>query len=204
MKTIVFAARKGGSSKTTLTAHVGVEAERVGDGPVIFIDIDPQRSLTDWWEARGADTPSLVECPIEKLHWQIDSVKERKGIILIDTPPLIAETIESVIKVSDFVVIPVKPTPTDLRAIGVTVSLAKQHNKPFAFVITQAISRSTLTIKAPSILSNHGKVATMIMHYRSDYASCMGSGLTAKEIDPKGKASEEIEDLWQYLKTQIS
>jgi chromosome partitioning protein len=106
--------------------------------------------------------------------------------------------------VSDFVVIPVKPTPTDLRAVGVTVTLAKKHNKPFAFVITQAISRSTLTIKAPAILSNHGKVATMIMHCRSDYASCMGIGLTANEIDSKSKASEEIVELWQYLKTQIS
>lgn len=204
MKTIVFAARKGGCSKTTLTAHVGVEAEKVGDGPVTFIDIDPQHSLTDWWEAREVDTPFLVECPIEKLQWQIDSVRERKGLLFIDTPPLVADTIEVVIKVSDFVVIPVKPTPTDLRAVGVTVALAKKHKKPFAFVITQAISRSTLTIKAPAILSNHGKVATMVMHYRSDYASCMGSGLTAREIESKSKAATEISELWEYLKTQIS
>ena len=41
MQTIVVNSQKGGSGKTTLCAHLAVQAERAGDGPVYLIDTDP-------------------------------------------------------------------------------------------------------------------------------------------------------------------
>ena len=46
-----------GLGKTTLAGHLAVEAERRGDGPVALVDLDPQGSLADWWNARRAETP---------------------------------------------------------------------------------------------------------------------------------------------------
>lgn len=57
---VVFASQKGGSGKTTLSGHIAVEAERVGDGPVALIDTDPQGSLAKWWNARKASTPAFA------------------------------------------------------------------------------------------------------------------------------------------------
>ena len=54
MHVIVFAARKGGASKTTLCAHLAVEASRTGTGLVLMTDMDPQQSLAAWWSDRGA------------------------------------------------------------------------------------------------------------------------------------------------------
>ena len=65
MRVLAVASRKGGSGKTTLTAHIAVQAEREGAGPVAMMDIDPQGSLADWWNEREADTPLFTRTSLE-------------------------------------------------------------------------------------------------------------------------------------------
>ncbi len=203
MHTIVFAARKGGASKTTLTGHLAVEAMRQGAGSVVMMDTDPQQSLADWWEVREDEEPKLAAVALEGLADEVERLRSVPGWLFIDTPPLVPETIEAVIKVADMVVIPVKPSPHDLRGVGVTVQLAKKHNKRFCFVVTQAVARAALTTQALLALSQHGPVATAIMHYRVDYAGAMTDGRTVQEIDPSGKAAIEIAQLWSYVYAQV-
>jgi chromosome partitioning protein len=47
-------------------------------------------------------------------------------------------------------------------------------------------------------------VATSIIYNRVDYAGAMTDGRTVQEIDSKGKAASEIEQLWKYLFQQLS
>jgi chromosome partitioning protein len=63
MKTIVITSQKGGSGKTTLAAHLAVEAERIGDVPVWLIDTDEQGTLSQWHARREQDTPNRAEMP---------------------------------------------------------------------------------------------------------------------------------------------
>src|SRR6058998_1147932 len=63
MHTIVVNSQKGGSGKTTLCAHLSVQAQRAGDGEVFLIDTDPQGTLTTWHEKREAEAPRRVELP---------------------------------------------------------------------------------------------------------------------------------------------
>ena len=204
MKIVVFAARKGGSGKTTLAAHVAVQAGAAGNGPVTLIDTDPQQSLTAWWNDRKAESPRLLELALGRLPAELGKVRAAPGFVIIDTPPLDSAVIASVIDVADLVVIPVKPSPHDLRGVGVTVEICRKGGRPFVFAVTQAIQRATLTQQALLILSQFGPVATSIIYNRVDYAGAMTDGRTVQEIDPKGKASGEIAELWIYLVQQLS
>ncbi len=68
MKTIVITSQKGGSGKTTLAAHLAVEAERVGDAPAWLIDTDRQATLSRWHERREDETPQRAEVPFTRLE----------------------------------------------------------------------------------------------------------------------------------------
>src|ERR1700755_2364881 len=121
MRTVVLASRKGGAGKTTRSGHIAVEAERAGAGPVAVIDMDPMGSLSAWWNARKADTPRAagggeggLEAALEPLR------RSGTALCVIDTPPFASEEIGSIVEHSDLVVVPVVPSPHDLRAIGET------------------------------------------------------------------------------------
>ena len=137
MQTIILAARKGGPGKTTLAAHLAIQAERDGAGPVMLVDLDPQQTLTAWWKDRQAETPILSEVPITRFRDELASVRDKPGLIIVDTPGFEADLL-TLITAADFVVIPVQPSPNDLRGIATTVDLAKRAQRPFCFVITVA------------------------------------------------------------------
>ena len=58
MNVIVFASRKGGSGKSTLTAHLAAHVNKASR-PCLLIDADPQGSLTLWHKLRGTNEPPL-------------------------------------------------------------------------------------------------------------------------------------------------
>jgi len=53
------------------------------------------------------------------------------------------------------------------------------------------------------VLSQFGKVALEVVHSRVDYAGSMTDGRTVQEIEANGKAAQEMQGLWKYIKTQL-
>lgn len=104
---LAIAARKGGSGKTTLAAHLAVEAEQIGAGPVMLMDLDPQQSLTAWWNDRREETPKLMEVSKNRMKSELVKASRAKGLVILDTPPLDSQAITAVIDIADLIVIPV-------------------------------------------------------------------------------------------------
>lgn len=204
MRVIAVASRKGGSGKTTLAGHLGVQAELDGAGPVALVDVDPQGSLAEWWNARSAPTPYFVHTAVSRLA---DDIAELKNLgvelLVIDTPPALTSLIKDVIDVSDLVVIPTRPSPHDLRSIGATVELVEHLGKPLIFVLNGAAMRARITAEAVTVLSRHGTLAPTVIHQRVDFASSMIDGRTVMELPGKSRSAAEIAELWGYLRDRL-
>src|SRR5687768_5981222 len=127
MEILTIASQKGGAGKTTLSAHLAVAAARDGRGPVAIVDTDPQGSLADWWNQRAAETPSFAAVDVAHLPAHMAALRrQRVNLVVIDTPPAVLHTIRAAIQVADLVLIPARPSPHDLRAVGVVVEMAEQ------------------------------------------------------------------------------
>ncbi len=204
MRVLSFASQKGGSGKTTLSGHIAVQAERAGAGPVVLIDTDPQGSLAEWWNEREAPVPAFAQTNVSRLLTDLDDLRQQGfKLAVVDTPPAITMAIQSVIAVSELVVIPTRPSPHDLRAAGATVELVERADKPLVFVVNAATPRARITSEAAIALSQHGTVAPVTIHHRTDFASSMIDGRTVMELLPGGKSAEEIVNLWGYLSERL-
>jgi chromosome partitioning protein len=199
MHVVGIASRKGGSGKTTLSAHLAVAAQRPGS--VLSRRSTPTRrgGLAGWWNARAAEAPRWID-PIHGLPAAVSAARTTGyGLLLIDTPPSLSETIAEVLTVADLVLIPVRPSPNDLRAVGGTVELAKRARRRMVFVVTQATQRARITAEAAILLSQYRTVAPVMIYSRVDYATSMTDGRTAGELDPDSRSGAEIVALWTYL-----
>ncbi len=200
MKTIVIQSQKGGSGKTMLAAHLSVEAERSGD-QAFLIDTDRQATLSLWHERREAETPQRFDVPIERISQGLAKIADQGAdYCFIDTAPSLSDQNTSLLSVADLVLIPVRPSPSDLWAVAETVAKVKNAGKPYMFVITQAKAQATITAQAAAALSEHGRVSRSFISDRVVYASAMTGGNTAPEI-VKGLAAEEVTALWKEVKS---
>jgi len=205
MHVIAVVSQKGGSGKTTLSGHLSVQAERCGHGPVAVIDTDPQGSLAAWWNEREDPTPVFVQTSLHELREHLDNMRQA-GVrtVVIDTPPAITGAIHEVIRIADYVVVPTKPSPHDLRAVGATVKLVESCAKPMVFVLNDASPRAKITFEAAIALSQHGTVAPVTVHHRTLFASAMIDGRTAMELEPNGQSAIEILGLWEYINARLN
>src|SRR5580658_7295350 len=147
MKTVVITSQKGGSGKTTVTAHLAVAAEQAGNGPVVVIDTDPQQTLATWWNIREAETPQLAPLNLRELPQKLEALsKAGFAYCVIDTPPALTEQNRAVLKLADLILIPTRPSPNDLWSLGATLDLVKASGTPFAFVLTQAKANARITV----------------------------------------------------------
>ena len=204
MKTIVIASRKGGVGKTTLSAHLGVAADSAGDGPVVLIDTDEQASLAQWWDGRASPAPLFAVSTPQALGAKLAELAAAGiRLAIIDTPPQAGTLIRAVMAHADLVLVPTRPSPLDLRAVGATIALAEAEGKPMVFVVNGAINRARITADAAVALSQHGTVAPVTLYNRTALASAMIDGRVAQETEPDGKGATEVAELWQYVSARL-
>jgi chromosome partitioning protein len=172
---------------------------------VALIDTDPQGSLSQWWNAREASTPFFAQVGILELGDALAHLK-KSGVRLavIDTPPAITASISQVVAHADLVLVPTRPSPHDLRAVGATVDIAEKHGKPLIFVVNGATARARITGEAAVALSQHGMVAPVTLHHRVDFAASMTDGRTVGEVVAKSQSAKEVRDLWLYVQDRLS
>lgn len=197
---IALAATKGGVGKSTLSAILSVRASEESKR-VALIDADAgQNSLARWWQLRGEPkNPKLIgaECTPETLGLLSAGNYEW---LFIDTPPRGVDEISQAVSVSDFVLIPTRPSALDVEAVDQVVEICRLYDTPFAFVINAAEPRWTLTREARNYLTDYGTVIDRWITYRRAYVAAMTLGKTGPEYEKDGKCREEVDALWGTVK----
>jgi chromosome partitioning protein len=204
MRSIAFFAQKGGSGKTTLAVHIAVAAGQAGER-VVLIDTDPQASANAWAQVRQQDRPPVVKITPADLQRVLDAAAHDKmTLTIIDTAPHAAPGVATIAALADFLVIPCRPTAFDLAAIGSSVNIIRAAKTPAAFVLNACPSRAPEIEETQDALSAYGlPVAPVHIGDRRAYARAVASGRAVTEFEAHGKAAEEIQALWKWIKRHV-
>lgn len=120
--TVLVANAKGGCGKTTLATNLASLYAHRGS-PVSLLDLDPQQSADTWLNLRRQSGLSGIESlrlPLSGELRRAELAEKLRGAgprIIIDSPAgLDARALEPLLEVSQVVLVPVLPSPLDIRA----------------------------------------------------------------------------------------
>ena len=198
--------QKGGSGKTTLATNLAHSL--LLDGyRVLLADADPQGSLRDWQEASHAELLPVVGMDRDTLAKDLPAVSSGFDFVVIDGPPQIAKLSAAAVKVADFVLIPVQPSPYDIWACADLVDLVQARQQVTggsphaAFVISRAIKQTKLTADISPVLEQYGlPVLSSGTTQRVIYPTSAAEGQTVLSVEPNGPAAAEINAIKQEMK----
>jgi chromosome partitioning protein len=206
---LTLAQQKGGSGKTTIAAHLAVALMR-GRKSVAILDVDPQGSLGEWFEARearlGEDETGLTFRTAS--GWgarrEARSMAREFDYVVVDTPPKSDLEARPAIESADLVIVPIQPTPVDLWATDPTLELVAKERAEAMLVVNRALKRATLTGEMLAAIDKLGhRVAKNSLGSRVAFAASMGQGRTVSETAPASIAAEEVKALASEIQKRI-
>ena len=202
---ITVAQQKGGAGKTTLVAHLAVSLMQRGLS-VALVDIDPQASLSYWYDARqesfGDEETGLTHSKISgwRTQREVEELAASHDVVLIDSAPHAEMETKTAIRAASLVVIPVQPSPMDFWATQPTLDLAKSEKVTPMLALNRVPPRASLTEQMIERLGDYDVgLAKSSIGNRVAFADSMVSGLTALETKPSSTAATEIRALAKEL-----
>jgi chromosome partitioning protein len=208
MVIITVASRKGGSGKSTLTAHLAAYASKPSRR-CLLIDADPQGSLALWHGLRQSEEPALrsVSRDIENVIRAARSAGTEW--VFIDTPPQMSGPVNDAIRAATLVVIPARPSLFDLNAVKETIECARERRKPYAVVLNGAPPRrdnaeAAATAAARQCLNElKAPVWGGQITHRATYSLALAGGDSVREFEPESQAASEIARLFAAIERSV-
>ncbi|AHE98948.1 ParA family partition ATPase [Thioalkalivibrio paradoxus] len=202
MSILAVVGNKGGTGKTTLTLNLAAGLSR--QDSVVIVDADPQQSAYQW-RLIGDERSGLpaVVAAAYGLGKTVGALREAHTHVVIDCPPSIkAPQTEHALRIAEYVLIPVQPSPMDLWAtshIARIIEKMRQENPGLRalIVMSQTEPRTTLSRLMPEAARELDlPVARASLRRRSIHRHCVLEGRSVFQAGRRGEAAAaEINDL---------
>ena len=213
--TIAVLNPKGGSGKSTLAVNLATALHRRHSKGALLVDTDaPQRTASDWraraGEAAGA-LPDVVQVEsADVLVNGLPRLASGYAFAVVDGAGQLEGLTGAAVRCADVVLVPVRPSPVDLWAVGdlVDVIRARQEQSggrpAAAFVVSQAVTGANISEMVGDALDTFGlPVLEARTGHRVAYAESMMQGRSVLDRS-SSKAAGEVEALADELQSLLN
>ena len=209
MRHIMFLNAKGGCGKSTLTSglasHYACEGQKVA-----IVDYDPQRSSMEWLAARSDK------------DWEILGIDGTKGdakvprnidVVIYDVPAgLRGKDLTAMVKKAETIIIPVLPSPIDIRAAAhfirdlLLVGKVSRKQTKLAVVANRVKENTLVFHRLEAFLKSLKIPFVATLRDSQNYIRAEERGLGIFELGPAAVAHdmEQWEPLLKWLRSKRS
>ncbi|WP_029007713.1 ParA family partition ATPase [Azospirillum halopraeferens] len=207
-KVFTVAQQKGGAGKTTLAAHLAIAWTQLGHS-VATVDIDPQGSLTRWFQVRRDATggePGFhhVQLAGWRTQGEVERLARDHDVVVIDSPPHAQTEARIAVRAGTLVIAPVQPSPMDLWAVHPTLDLARQEKRRLLLVLNRVPPRARIADELVAqvralVAPPDVELAEAQVGNRTAYAGTLMTGLSVTEAARRTQAAAEMQALAQEI-----
>jgi chromosome partitioning protein len=167
------------------------------------IDLDPQATAANWGDRReDKESPAVVSCQAARLSQVLEAAKAQGvQLAIIDTPGKSSDTATRAAKCANRVLLPIQPHLFDIETLESVAEILGMAGKPPAsVVVNRAPVQGRRHEDAQEELTRMGyEIAPVVLFQRAAHADASNMGQAASEYEPKGKAAQEMAELYNYI-----
>jgi chromosome partitioning protein len=207
MPIIAVVNQKGGTGKTTVATNLAVLFAGQS-GEVLLVDADPQQSALEWQRDRPVHLPqvSVIGLPAPNLHREMPRLRAKYPVILIDGGGRVTATARATVAVADFLLVPTLASLPDARSTQrffqeVVEEVAAIKGWVSGAILFSMVKTGTVfNVSGQSQIKDLGyPVLETTFSHRITYQEAFAQGMSVSEYDPRSKAAEELQALFQEL-----
>jgi chromosome partitioning protein len=209
VQTYSFISHKGGAGKSTLARQLSVLASE--EAPSLLIDRDPQGTTSKWWARRQEleptlERPDLLSSEGLDLLRAVDALRSKPGALFVDTRPAVGEPEAEAARVADLVVVPVRPSPDDLEAVGETLKIIRRLGKRAVLVVNAAKNDARATTARAALSRFPYPVCPHHLADRTIYqdAALEGRGVGEMKGVSAREAATELRRVWDWIREEAA
>ena len=208
MITVALCTQKGGTGKTTIATALAVAAHLAGKKSAL-LDLDPQTNAVNWFDRREGDGPDVASIQPGAIRRSLDAYR---GLgmdwVFIDTPGKMDSASTEAAKYADMVLIPTQAQIFAIDTLEPLKRLLDMAGNPPAFVVLNLVHPNAggrAADDAAAIAERFNvAVAPIHMSRLKAYEDAPALGQTPQELEPQGRAAQEVAGLFSFLSEQAS
>lgn len=200
MRTIMLLNAKGGCGKSTLASNLASHYACTGN-KVALVDFDPQRSSLEWLAARPESAPEILG-----INGTDESLRlpRNMDVVIYDVPAgLRGKELTAMVRRADTLIIPVLPSPIDIRAAAhfihelLLVGKVSRQQTKLAVVANRVRENTLVYLKLEAFLKSLKIPFITTLRDTQNYIRAEERGLGIFELAPS-LVEHDLEQ-WQPL-----
>ncbi|SDH19427.1 AAA family ATPase [Pelagibacterium luteolum] len=208
MITVALCTQKGGTGKTTIATALAVAAHLAGKKSAL-LDLDPQTNAVNWFDRREGDGPDVASIQPGAIRRSLDAYRSLgMDWVFIDTPGKMDSASTEAAKYADMVLIPTQAQIFAIDTLEPLKRLLDMAGNPPAFVVLNLVHPNAggrAADDAAAITARFNvAVAPIHMSRLKAYEDAPALGQTPQELEPQGRAAQEVAGLFTFLSEQAS
>ena len=149
------------------------------------------------------ERPDLLNLDGSDLTAAVAALRKRQGggAVFVDTRPAVAEPEAEAARVADLVIVPVRPSPDDLEAVGETLKILRRLGRRAALVVNAAKNEGRARDARAALSRYPVPVCPVHVADRAVYldASLAGRGVGEMRGVAARDAHAELRTVWAWL-----